>query len=322
MAKEPAASPAPLAAELIAPAAGLDIKEIARLGAEASAISIGQLTTDGKLGLPASIPVAIVNGKQPELRSVQRLLEEYRLFPERKSGQAVAQTFASFVELVNRHKTADSVVFADMDWKKPSLTAVIDYHQAASGGKAAFGRHRVHYAFPLSEEWQAWIALNGEKMGQENFAHFIEDHVAELSSPTEAEIVEFERQFATRVATPSQLVELSRGLQVNIAARVKNVTTLQSGEGQIAWEESHQDADGKPLKVPGMFILNMAPFFMGDQVRIPVRLRYRPSGASIVWFYQIYRPDQAITQHVRDVLAEAREKTELPAYEGTPEMPL
>lgn len=160
--------------------------------------------------------------------------------------------------------------------------------------------------------------MNGEPMKQEQFAYFLEDRVAELSAPTDHEKVTLEQQFATRIATPAQIVELSRGLQVHVNTRIKNATTLQTGEGQIQWEEAHNDADGKPLKVPGLFMLSIAPFFMGEKVRIPVRLRYR-AGNPLVWFYQIYRPDQFITEHVRNTLAEARARTELPAFEGVPE---
>ncbi|BCH20149.1 DUF2303 family protein [Mesorhizobium sp. L-2-11] len=315
-------TPAAEMVELIAPAAGLDIKALAQLGADASAITLSMLAAPaGMVGVPTSIPVALVNGRSPEARGVANLFEPFRQHPARKSGQAVAQTFEAFCELTNRHKTIDSVIFADADWRNPSFTAVIDYHQNAPAGLAAFGKHRVHYAFPLSEEWKKWIEMNGEPMKQAEFAYFLEDRVAELSSPTEHERATFEQQFQTKIATPAQVVELSRGLKINIDTKVKTATTLQSGEGQIAWEEAHNDVDGKPLKVPGLFMLNLAPFFMGEKVRIPVRLRYRPSGAMIMWSYQIYRPDQAINEHVRSTLAEVRSKTDLPAYEGTPEMP-
>ncbi|RWO57268.1 DUF2303 family protein [Mesorhizobium sp.] len=314
-------TPAAETSELIAPAAGIDIKAIAQLGADASAIQLATLAAPaGMVGVPASIPVALINGRQPEARAVGALFEAFRQHPARKAGQATAQTFESFCELTNRHKTANSVIFADADWRNPSFTAVIDYHENTSGGLAAFGKHRIHYAFPLSEEWKKWIEMNGEPMKQAEFAYFLEDRVAELASPTEHERATFEQQFQTKIATPAQVVELSRGLKVNIDTKVKTATTLQSGEGQIAWEEAHNDVDGKPLKVPGLFMLNIAPFFMGEKVRIPVRLRYRPSGAMILWSYQIYRPDQAINEHVRSTLAEVRSKTDLPAYEGTPEM--
>ena len=302
------------------PPGAFDIKTLAELAAGASAIEIAPLVTpDEAIGLPKSIPVALINGKQPEARSVAQLFEYYRLHPARKTGQAEALTLESFFELVNRHKTADSVIFADTDWTKPALTAVIDYHEAKSAGIAGNCKHRIHYPYPLSEEWKKWIELNGQPMKQAEFAYFLEDRIGELAAPTDHEKVTLENQFATKIALPSHVMELSRGLKVNVESRVKTAVTLQSGEGQIAWEETHSDGDGKPLKVPGLFMLSIAPFFMGDKIRIPVRLRYRPVAAMVMWSYEIYRPDLAITEHVRQTLFEAREKTSLPVYEGKPE---
>lgn len=313
-------TPASDAAETFSTPFSLDLAEAARLGAAAQGIEIVQIDApEGFTGLPAKVPVALHRGDQPAVNALANVLESYRLHPKRKQGTAEAQTFESFCELINRHKSEHSAIFADADWRKPSFTAVIDYHHLGVDGQPDYGKHRVHYAFPLSEEWQAWNKMNGQKMTQEDFAYFLEDRVAELSAPTDEERIWLERDFATTVATPSQLVELSRGLQVNVASKVKAAHTLANGEGQIVWEESHQDANGQPLKVPGIFILSVPPFFMGDKMRIPVRLRYRAAGGSVVWFYQIYRPDQFITEHVRHALFDAREKTGLPTYEGKPE---
>ncbi|NBJ13233.1 DUF2303 family protein [Microvirga sp. SYSU G3D207] len=300
---------------------GSTIDRIAELGTKATSVEIVTIKAPADLvGVPAEIPVAIIHGDTPTLVDVSRHFESYRTYPGFKRGTATALTLDSFIALVDRHKTGDSVVFANTDWKKPTFTAVIDYHQNQSGGAADNGKHRIHYAFPLSEEWQAWNKQNGEPMEQAEFAAFLEDRIAELSSPTDAEKIALERDFATTVATPADLVQLSRGLQVNVEAVVKSATTLQTGEGQIVWEEVHKDADGKPLKVPGIFLLSIAPFFMGEPVRIPVRLRYRKAGSRIVWFYQLYRPDQHITERVRDDLITVARQTGLPTFEGTPEM--
>lgn len=273
----------------------------------------------GAFGLPASVPVSIEFGSDPAIRSVKALLEEWRIHPNRKTGTAKAQTIEAFIGLTNRHKTEHSAIFADVNWKAPKLTTVFDYHQIEKG-TPDFGRHRVDYAFPLSEEWQAWISKNGQGMSQESFAAFIEDHIAELSSPTEAEAATATRDFSTTIANPAELIQLSRGLQVNVSSKVKNSVTLQSGEGQIAWEETHNGTDGKPIKVPGMFILAVAPFFMGEVVRIPVRLRYRVKDGATIWFFQIYRPDMHITERVRHDLRDAKDATGLPTFEATPEM--
>lgn len=298
-----------------------DLAVAAELGAKAEGAELLTITPPaGVPGLPASVPALLKRGNQPGIIGVKEIIDAWRLHPERKRGTAEAQTFESFCRLTVRHATPSSVIFADCDWTKPSFTTVVDYHEAESGGTADWGQHRIRYDFPLSEEWKAWIGMNGQKMKQDEFAWFLEDRVAELSSPTEHERITLEAQFQTALATPAQVVELSRGLSVHVDTRVKAQTTLQTGEGQISWEESHNGADGKPLRVPGLFMLNVAPFFMGEPVRVPVRLRYRPAGQALTWFYQIYRPDLAITEHVRHCLADARAETGLPAYEGKPEM--
>lgn len=302
-------------------APGFDARFISELGAraaQAQEIAI-DLTCLEDPGLPTQIP-ALWDPKTSSLTSIHSEAERYRLAPKRRQGTAKALTLASFIDLVNRHKTDDSVVFADTTWTKPSFTAVIDYHEVDSAGAAAFGKHRVVYDFPLSEEWKKWVEMDGEVMSQMDFAVFLEDRIAELSSPSEAEKIALEREFATTVATPAELIQLSRGLQVHVESRVKAQHVLQSGAGQIQWEESHNGADGKPLTVPGIFLLKIAPFFMGDTVRIPVRLRYRPAGGTVKWHYAIYRPDIHVTERVRADLDLVADSTTLPTFEGAPEM--
>lgn len=298
-----------------------DLDTAARLGAKAEGVEIVTLAAPKDMpGVPAEIPVALIRGENPSVASVAQLFDHYRDHPKRKTGTAKAQTFESFCALTNRHKTPDSAIFADMDWQAPSLTAVIDYHQNRSGGTAANGKHRIHYPFPLSEEWKKWMEMNGQPMKQQDFAWFLEDRILEVSSPTDEDRA-YEDQFGTRIALASQLIELSRGLNIKVDSTVKNAQTLQTGETSIQFEETHTDAAGQPLKVPGLFMLYISPFFMGDKVRIPVRLRYRVGGGKIIWFYDIYRPDLFITEFVRATLAEARRQVDLPIFEGTPEMP-
>lgn len=293
------------------------VAAIAKLAREAAGIDIIELKLAAK-GLPESVPIARLHGESPEFDSLKRLAEEWRQHPERKTGTAQVDTLNSFVDLTNRHKTADSAIFANTDWKAPALTAVIDYH-AVEGADARWLKHRVHYAFPLSEQWKTWVATNGKPMGQADFAQFIEDNIADLSSPEALEVTDYEAKFATKIATPSELVALSRGLAVRVESKVASNVVLQSGEGQIVWDEAHQGADGKSLKVPGLFMLSIPLFHMGETQRVPVRLRYRIREGSTLWFYQIYRPDVAVTERVLEDYEDATTKTSLPGFIGKPE---
>ncbi|MCX2698354.1 DUF2303 family protein [Ochrobactrum chromiisoli] len=299
----------------------IDITAAAELGAQASGAELVTIeTTESMIGLPKEVPALLTRGSTPSISGVDHILEKYRVFPSRKRGVAQVQTLDALIDLTNRHKTEDSAIFANLDWTKPSLTSIIDYHRNLSGGDADNCQHRIHYEFPLSDDWKLWVKNDGEVMSQQDFAIFLEDRIPDLASPTEGEIATIERDFNTTVALPSQLVNLSRKMQVNVSSQVKTETKLQSGEGQIQWEETHTGADGQPVKVPGIFILSIAPFFMGEKVRIPVRLRYRMSNQKVVWFYNIYRPDLVITQQVEADLLTLTKQTELPSFAGKPEI--
>lgn len=309
------------AGELPRATPGFDARFIAELGVKAGAaqvlgLDLSSLEDDG---LPKSLPL-VWDPKAGQLVSLKTFAEAYRLRPREKAGSAVVYTLDSFITLTKRHQTAHSAVFANTDWRAPTFTSVIDYHPSETGGGADNGKHRVHYAFPLSEEWKAWVEMDGEFMDQMKFAIFLEDRIADLSSPTDAEKIALERDFATTVANPAQLIQLSRGLKVHVSSQVAAEHVLQSGAGEIKWSEQHQGSDGKPLVVPGMFLLDIAPFFMGEKSRIPVRLRYRVAGGKVLWMFQIYRPDVHVTERVQTDLDAVAKETGLPCFEGKPEM--
>ena len=271
---------------------------------------------------PVGLPNAIVVGFGPEGEAVdlRPLFEAWRDRPERKIGTAKAQTLDAFMSLTRRHASpTTTAIFADTSWRTPSLTAVLDYHDEAGGG-AGHCRHRVHYPFPLSEEWKAWVAQDAKPMSQGDFAAFIEDHIADLSSPTEAEVAAFERDFSMLVATPADVIQLSRGLAVQVDAKVKSAITLQTGEMQVLFEEAHVGpGSGSPLKVPGLFVLAIAPFFLGERIRLPVRLRYRVTEGRIVWRFHMFRPDFYVAERIREDLDAVRAALSLPCFEAAPE---
>lgn len=244
--------------------------------------------------------------------------DKWRSRPERRKGMAHALTLSSFCDLVNRHKDASTAVFADIMSSAPLLTAVVDYHETDHSPR--FGQHRIGYAFPLSPEWQKWIAADGKTMGQLAFAEFLEDHIQELVAPTDDEREQYEDIMQVKFGTPNKIAELGRGLSITVNSVVANANTLQTGEGMIQFEETHSDKDGKPLKVPGLFMIGIPLFFGGGVVRIPVRLRYRKEGAKINWLFKLYRPEIFIYEALQADVDAVRGLVDLPVYEGSPEV--
>jgi uncharacterized protein YfdQ (DUF2303 family) len=248
--------------------------------------------------------------------------------PVRRSGVAVTTSLASFCDLVRRHAAKNSVIFLDANWRAPKLTAVLDYHLQSDvkfdstfgdDDYARNGKHRVTYAFPLSDAWKAWIELNGKPMAQLEFATLIEDRIGEVAAPTEEEEFKWGTQFRTTFANPSDLIDLARGLEVRVGSTVKNRVRLDSGEVQLQFETENRTADGQPLIVPGLFMVSVPAFYLGDPLRIPARLRYRVKDGALVWFYDLYRPDLFVDERIRSDAETVRLDLGLPVYDGAPE---
>lgn len=290
---------------------------IADLARDAEAPTLISIPTAGLgAGLPATVP-ALWDRKSQRVIQVFDEIERYRQGPARIRGTAAVDTLESFIGLVNRHKSDDSVIFAATSWPKPSLTAVIDYYTRDHG--TAHKLHRVAYAFPLTEEFKAWVASNGKPMEQQAFAEFLEEHAAELSVPFEQEKTDYQPLFKERFALPNELLELSRHLEVNVGAKMKQSTRLQTGERQIVFETEHTNSKGEPIDIPGIFMIQLPPFVDGDVVRIPARIRYRAGQGGVTWFYQLYRWEYWLRTRVQNDLLKAGKDTGLPTFEGSPE---
>lgn len=320
----------------IGPVAELAQKAAARV--EFLPVPADALPASELLSAPHLTVIIGADGK-PEIRSLKGEIDAYRTKPAFREGTGHAGTIDSFIALVNRHASADTAIFVDANWKAPKLLAVIDYHARAGGDDIALTeqarqnakagedelarncRHRIAYAFPLSEPWKEWVAKDGEWFKQAEFAEFLEDHIHEIAAPLDTmhEEKEVAERLRTRIASPAEIMDLARGLDVKVGASVKNRVKLASGETQIVFEETHHDSEGRDLIVPGLFILSVPIFYRDEAVRLPVRLRYRVTNGAIVWAFLIHRPDEAVEATVRDIVSQVAENTGLPVYDGSPE---
>jgi len=168
--------------------------------------------------LAPDVPV-LVTPRGREVMGLKPFIDPFRTRPERREGMATLLDLTSLIDHVNRFKDDDSVVFANNRWRQPtpqeaaraeerndpnggwhtpSLTAVLDYHEAltlidlqgeivrevgAATALPRFGRHRAHYAFPLAPEFMAWMSQNGQAMTQADFAVFLEERALDIDPP-------------------------------------------------------------------------------------------------------------------------------------------
>jgi hypothetical protein len=279
----------------------------------------GILTPDGELNdVPASF------------------FDEYRTAPRFRTGTAVMTSLDSFIAHVNRFSTPETALFACDSRDRPSLTAVLDYHDRVNdtagdpldgGGLPRFGRHRTRFDFPLSDEWQAWQAINGKPLSLVQFAEFIEDRIVDIEPASERPLSEEQMKLVMklggveRIGTPTGLFELSRGLHVNEHSVVAEARNLSSGEGEITFQEQHAattDASGRAVIVPTTFILAIPVFKSGAYYSLLARLRYRAK-PMLSFTVELWRDDRVFDHAFNEAIERAAAETDLPLFKGAPE---
>lgn len=286
-------------------------------------VDLGALLEEG--GAKTDVQVLSVPlGRKVE--SIKRLFDEYRTRPERKAGTSEMTTIESFVDQMNRSKDDGSVIFADVANRgEPKLIGVLDYNKAGPKGEPRFGQHRAIYRFPLSEEWKAWTARPIENIAQAEFAEFLETRIMDVLDPVSLDpegtgtLAAFCRQLGIKPASPQQLMELSRGLAVNVEQKVVQVINVGTGEAQISFGETHSDAKGAPVRVAGGFAIAIPVFYGGAAYQIPVRLRYRAKDGQVKWTLQPQRLVEVWDDAVKEAVNAVTTKTGLTTLFGTPE---
>jgi hypothetical protein len=279
-------------------------------------------------------PRVLVLPRGMEARSIKALIDEYRDRPERRAGTAVLGDLESFIAWVNRFKDANSAVFVDRSPETPSITAVIDYHEAGTeaDADARFCKHRGVYRFPLSEPWKAWAAIDGKPLPHGDFAAWLEDRIGDVIAPpdrlagadslseVDLKLIELLKTLGGQFVGPSRLLDLSRGLRLTEEARFTSVQNITSGEVELAYQNEHREDAGAPLKIPSIFLLGIPVFERGPIYRIPVRLRYRLAGSKLTWFVVRYRSQLSFDDALNEDVEEVRSQCDLPVFSGAPEL--
>lgn len=208
-------------------------------------------------------------------------LEKTLPAPLRASGTTVVHDAESFVELVDQLRSDRTRIYFDEG--KATFTAVFN---DTIVGEPGWRDHRAVYACPLAQEWIDWTAIDGQQKTQEQFAAFVEDHVAQIVKPLAAAALEISRSLEAKKS-------------VNFASSIR----LENGANEFTYEETIQGSAAKGrLEVPDRFTLGLSVLKHGAPYALDARLRYRiHSGRLLLWF------DLVHPQKIRDdALAEVR----------------
>lgn len=215
--------------------------------------------------------------------------------PEWVDQLVTVQTTDSLVAYLNRFKGEETSLFADIERNR--IVAVIDYH----GEDAARGAHRAALDLPFSVEWAVWTNVDGKMMGQLEFARFLEENAADISAPAAAD-----------------LLEVCRDLQANRKVNfTKAVRTASDNENFEYTDETTATTRKGGIEIPSQFQLRIPVYFGGQTYAIAAFLRWRvEEGEGLKLGIRLHNREHVRQFVFREVVTEAAENTDLPAYFG------
>jgi len=256
---------------------------------EVIAREIGVSITESHLGDLVEIPPGVT------VKPLEDILGPLQQTPPRHKGVVTCKSVSGFVDYINRFESAKSTGLIKLNPKRdgPKFVCQLNHHADGDPQWCDFG---CDYAPELSLEWIAWTAASKASFTQAEFSEFLEEHANNIVAPPVASeggpLIELGHLLGLSYATPAEIIGLSRAFQVKVGSEIKQARTLQSGEAELVFKEEHRDTEGRPVRIPGLFVIAIPVFDGGDIYALPVRLRYRMAAGGVSFKIAMHKPER------------------------------
>lgn len=207
------------------------------------------------------------------------------------------QTKDALIAYVDRFKTPDTVIFANID--DDQVVAVIDYHSDSATGasKAAITSHRAVLDLGKSTPWSLWNSVDGCMMRQADFAKFVEENSEDIVSPTGAQLLEM-------------VLDLEKSKNIRVVRKMRSAGS-DAGEGGNTME-----VNGTEL--PNVFNLRFPVYFGELAVGIKAFTRDALSGDKIITIgFKLARLEMIRQAEFLRISQEIAEATSVPMIAGS-----
>lgn len=212
----------------------------------------------------------------------------------------------SFIDYVNRFKTEETLVFANVTENSAEFSAVLDYHAAAPALKPAFCHHTAGFKTMETPEWRAWLKANREPMDQVKFATWLEDNLSLLVEPSGADLLELVRSLHGH-----------KNARFNTALRLDNGAYSVGYEEEIAVKGTSTQRSGE-MELPATITAGIAPFQGAEKYKVTARLKSRVSDRQLFLWFETIALHVIVRDSVLLLTKQIAEKTKIIPLIGTP----
>lgn len=215
-------------------------------------------------------------------------LEAFLPAPMRKTGRIEAATLDAFIKTIKEHKLPATRVYADVDPIKctSNMLAIINDH-GPGPAEATWRDFHVAYSTTPSVEWNRWIHKNGNPLGQMEFATFIEDNIADISTVEGA-------------PSGADMLAMAMNFEANSEKRFSQKLVPQSGATIFEFVDNEKADVRSKMEFFQKFYIGIPVLRGGAAYRIQARIRYRVSSSGLSIWYELIRPDKTFEAAVKD----------------------
>lgn len=208
--------------------------------------------------------------------------------PTLQSAQSLGDYLALF-------KSASSVLFADI--ARNQIVGALDYH---APDKPELVAHKATLTLPFSVEWKLWTEIDGKLMSQLEFARFLDENSADISSPRGADLVEIVKDLIA--------VE-SSNTKANVRINSDNV------DFSFTASTDARSGTGGQLEIPKEFELHIPVYFGEQPVPMVARLRW-VNNEGVKFGVMLMRKEQVRQDEFKRVVGQVSETADLPVFYG------
>lgn len=216
----------------------------------------------------------------------------------RIAGNPAFLDAGSFADYVNRFKTADTLIFADVSESGAKFRAALDYHAPAPKLTPRRREHSAHFETLETPEWKTWMGNDREQMDQVAFATYLEDNAALFQEPSGA-----------------HLLELVQTLHGKSDVRFTSAVRLQNGGNRLLFDEdvslkgASSNTVGGAMELPREILAGICPFQGSDRYGVRARLKYRIEGRKLALWYETIGVHKIIRDSILELTQKIAEKT-------------
>lgn len=251
--------------------------------------------------LPATIfvPPGFLQKEIPPLHKVP--------LPDHIRQQLTLVELASFNRYVKLYKGPTSQIFATVTSDGAEFVAVLDYHEQGNERKPNQTRHVARFEPDFSDDFKAWLALDGKPLTQDAFLDHLRRWGETITGMTDADMIEMisNLDFSTTGQFSSKVERTTGG---------RKLVFNEVVEGTVQGKE-------KKIPVPDSLKLNSEIFVGGKKFDYVADLLYRVSGGRLTIYVELKRPHKVIKQAIDSMIEDIVAETDIIPLIGTVELP-